>query len=89
MPPHCSSFFWRYTMLKIRRSWKDKEYKSLEEMISELSTYRGEHVAITYSKRNGLLNTVFVSVSDKGEIFNSFGDESLVDFIQIEKEILS
>lgn len=76
--------------LKIKNFGKDRAFNNVDELRDALAKdYQGMHVSIVYSsKPNGLLKTVFASVSDDGTVHHSYGDESEVDFNLIAASLL-
>ncbi|MFC6673997.1 hypothetical protein [Marinobacterium aestuariivivens] len=71
--------------LKVKNFGNDRSFGSVAALKTALSEdYKGMHVTIVYpTKPHGLTKTVFVSVSDTGEIRESYGDGALVDFDRI------
>lgn len=78
-------------MIKIKNSGCEQPFDSVDELQSALSEhYQGQHVTIVYTSRpHGMLRSVFVSVTDTGEVRHSYGDESLVDFLDIKDNLLT
>lgn len=78
-----------YAYIKIMDFGRDKEFLSVDDLQSALSSlYKGRHVSIIYStKPHGLLATVFVSVDGAGEVYETYGDQSPVDFSAIKDEL--
>ena len=69
---------------KIKNFGKDEVFDSVQALEAVLSTkYKGMHVSIIYPSKLGLLSTVFVSVNNDGEVYESYGNEDKVDFSQM------
>lgn len=76
--------------LKIKNFGKDLSFGSVEELKDALvNEFKGKDTSVVFrTKPNGMLATVFVSVSEDGVIRESYGEESVVDFDAISERLL-
>jgi hypothetical protein len=75
-------------MIKIKDFGKDKVVGSVSELKDALSNeYKSQHISIVYKLPSGITRQAYISVTNEGEVKETYGAKGPVDFEKIEKEI--
>ena len=72
--------------IAIRDVGNKERFGTVGQALQRLSeAYKGKHVALEYTKQSGISLSVFVSVGDDGEIYETYHGQALVTPDLIEK----
>lgn len=75
--------------IKVKNFGNDESFRDFSELQQSLSEhYKGKHVSIVFPmKPSGLMKTVFVSISEDGQVRKSYGSEALIDFDSLQQTL--
>lgn len=73
-------------VFEIKNFGNNRVVDTIEQAEAVLSSdYRGKHVSLQFKKKNGMLTSVFVSVTEQGEILHTYKEGAKVDFSLVEQ----
>lgn len=73
-------------VFEIKNFGNNRVVDTIEQAEAVLSSdYRGKHVSLQFKKKSGMLTSVFVSVTEQGEVLLTYMEGAKVDFSLIEQ----
>lgn len=65
-------------MFEIRNSGEVSTAPNVQELFHKMSSMRDSHIAVHYSRRNGMKRVVFVTVTSTGAAVQTYGMGSAI-----------